>query len=352
MVMDNVAIILAGGSGSRLWPLSTNDHPKPLLEIFGKKSMLESTLFRAKLFADVVYVVTNNDMGHAGEHVFHDLGIDRANVLIEPRGADTAAAIAFGVAHIKREYGADVVISTLPVDHQIRNHGAFYRDISFALESARKHRMMTLVGIVPSFPATGYGYIKLGSAKEHQGRNFLFDVDAFLEKPDQATAKHFLEDPDYAWNGGMYVGAISAFEQTFKTHLPLYDWYNSVVHTKTTPMPDTFRDFQFDHELIESNAPNLQAIMATFDWKDVGTYDELYRSALEADEQGNVIQAEATLRDCADCLIIGGDKKIVALGLNDMAVIDGPDGILVCQKSIYSQLVGSIATGKEQPAHK
>lgn len=350
--MNNVVIILAGGSGNRLWPLSTTDHPKSFLDVFNRKSMLEASLFRAKLFADIVYVVTSNDMVESKEQAFHDLGVERENIIIEPTGADTAAAIAFSVAQVKRKYGSDVAITLFPVDHQIRNQGAFYRDIGFALKAAKAYDSVTLFGITPSFAATGYGYIKLGGEKKREGRTALFSVESFLEKPNQSVAARFLKDPDYVWNSGMYVGTVEAFERTFKKNTALYDWYSAIVRGLDEPMPELFQDFHFDHRLIEGNTAELQVVMATFDWKDIGTYDELYRSALETDEHGNAIKAEAVLRDCSNCLVIGSDRKIVALGLDDIAIVDGRDGILVCQKSVYSQLVGEVATGKEQPAHE
>ena len=349
--MNNVAIILAGGKGSRLWPLTSDSQPKSLLETLGKKTMLEATLFRASLFADDVFIVTDSDSEYASTQTFTHLGIANENIIIEPVGADTAAAIAFSVARVKERYGSNTTVTLLPVDHQIRNHGAFYRDITFAIESAVTHRHLTLFGVTPSFSATGYGYIKTGKELEHKGRNQLFTIDQFIEKPDQATADQLLKDPDCLWNSGIYIGTVVAFEHTFEKDPTLYDWYARVVHEKNIPMPEPLGDFQFDHKLVEGNSADLQAVIATFDWKDIGTYDELYRSALETDADGNAIKADASLNECTNCLIIGMDKKIVALGLDDIAVVDGPDGILVCQKSQYSQLVGKIATGKDQPGH-
>jgi mannose-1-phosphate guanylyltransferase/mannose-6-phosphate isomerase len=346
--MNNIAIILAGGSGNRLWPLSTSNHPKSLLAIFSKKSMLEASIFRAKLFADTTFVVTNDAMAKTEGKILQDLGVQPENIIIEPANADTAAAIAFCIASIKRQYGPSTTVTLLPVDHQIRNHGAFYRDMRFALAAAT-HNTLTLFGISPSFAATGYGYIRLSNEKSREGRTALFNVASFSEKPNSSTAEQFLQDPNYVWNSGIFTGTIKAFEDMFEKQPVLYDWYSAVLRHQDTPMPVVLRDFQFEHRLIENNPGDLQAVMATFDWKDIGTYDELYRSALETDEFGNATKGDVTLKDCSDCLIVGSRKRIVTLGLNDIAVIDGPDGILVCQKTAYSQLVGKIATGKNQP---
>jgi mannose-1-phosphate guanylyltransferase/mannose-6-phosphate isomerase len=345
---------MAGGGGTRLWPLSDDKHPKPLLEVFSKQTMLEQTIFRARLFADDFFILTSKEISEHAKESFENFGVAPEQIIVEPDGADTAAAIAFAIAHIKTiyeraTYEESVIVTLLPVDHRIKNHGAFYRDIRYATKAAQARKSLVLFGITPFFASAGYGYIQLGSAVDHQDRDTLFKVNGFLEKPTQATANKLLRSADYVWNSGIFIGTVSAYEARFKQDTLLYEWYVALCQGKTqTPMPEMFRNFQFEHGIIE-HAKQLLAVIATFDWVDIGTYNGLYSSLPQTDENGNSARGDTVIRDCQDCLIIGNHKKIVALGLSDIAVIDGPDGILVCKKSTHSQIVGKAATDKEQP---
>jgi len=344
--MKRVAIILAGGHGTRLWPLSDEKHPKPLLEVFNKKSMLEETLFRASLFADSIYILTEPDKAKLIRRHLADLDVN-SDVLVEPEQVGTEAAIAFAIAAVERRHGKDAAVALLPIDHRIRNVGAFYRDVNYAIDTARDNKLL-LFGVVPSFPATGYGYIRLGKKTGQYERELQFSIDEFLEKPDKARANEFLKSADYVWNSGIYVGTVRAFASVFKLDRLLYGWYETLAAGGDDLPPSGLRGKQFEQAIIE-HAKDLRVITATFDWTDIGTYDSLYRSVLYTDEHGNAMQGRAVLEGCSDCLIMGSRKKIIALGLKDIAVIDGPDGILVCNKTTYSQLIGQIATGERQP---
>ncbi|HWZ66079.1 MAG TPA: sugar phosphate nucleotidyltransferase [Patescibacteria group bacterium] len=347
--MKQVAIILAGGKGTRLWPLSDRLHPKPLIEIFNKRPMFEETLLRAKLFSDDIFVLTNQKVGDLARKLFLKSGIARAQVIIEPSKADTGAAIPYAIAHIRALFGEDTTITLLPVDHLIKNYGAFYRDIKYATKIAASHSQVTLFGVTPSFASTGYGYMKLGPAVEHEDRDMVFVVDNFLEKPDEEKASQFLKSADYVWNSGIYIGTIDAFENVFRKNSLIFKWYLSLqTNNGGTTLPHNLQDIQFERGLIE-HMDSLLAVIATFDWMDIGTYSGLYSSSSPTDDSGNAVQGNARAHDCHDCLIMGNHKRIVALGLDDIAIIDGPDGILVCKKSTHAQLVGKIAVGESQP---
>jgi len=347
--MRKVAIILAGGSGSRLWPLSTEQHPKILLEIFPNKTMLEEALFRAKLFADYIFVLTKGEVYNAIKDDLKENGVHRSQVIIEPEEANTGAAITYALARIKKSYGAQVVIALLPSDSRIKNYGAFYRDIKFALKSAIARKTIVLFGTTPSFPATGYGYIKVGKKIGEDDRESLFNIDSFHEKPDEGQAKAYMKDANFLWNSGIFIGLIKVFEQLIQLNADLYAWYQTIERNETPkPIPEVLRNTLIEHDLIEK-FNKLSAVIATFDWADIGSYEALYDIVTKTDDQGNSINANATIKDCKDCLIIGRDKKIVALGLNDIAVIDQPDGILICHKSTHAQIVGQIATAENQP---
>lgn len=348
MQRKRVAIVLAGGGGTRLWPLSDHNHPKPLIELFNHQSMLEQTLFRAELCTDTSFILTSKNALQQIESSLKKLTVPSSHVIIEPEGADTAAAIAYALAHVKTLYGSETSIVLMAVDHRIKNHGAFYRDMRYAFSAAEQHDSIVLFGITPTYAATGYGYIQLGAALEHHERNVLFNVDTFLEKPSKEKAEMLSKSPDHVWNSGIFVGTINAFETAFTYNVSLYQWYQALNTNPLTPMPSAFRHFQFEHEILE-HIQSLLVIIATFDWADIGTFTGLHAALPELDGNGNVIRGNVKISDSHDCLVIGNHKKIIVLGLDDIAVVDGPDGILVCRKSTHSQLVGTLATGKEQP---
>lgn len=346
--MKRIAIVLAGGQGTRLWPLSSEKRPKPLLEVFNHKTMLENTVMRAKLFADEIYVLIEPEKEPHVAKVIAELGL-KHNIIVEPPEAGTAAAFAYGVARMKATHGDDAVVTFLPVDHQIKNLGAFYRDANYIVAAATQSNAVTLCGVTPSFPATGYGYIHLGQNIEQEGEEQQqYIVQEFLEKPDEATAKQFLKNKKIVWNSGIYFGTVRAFTSLFQLDEILYDWYQKIITRAATSLPPSLVDQQLEKTTVEQ-ATNLRAVIATFDWSDIGTYEMLYQSALQTDEHNNALRGNVTVEGCSDSLILGRSKKIVALGLDDIAVIDGPDGFLVCKKSTYSQLVGKAATGKVQP---
>ncbi|MDX2776664.1 sugar phosphate nucleotidyltransferase [Streptomyces caniscabiei] len=351
MQRKRVAIILAGGGGTRLWPLSDRNHPKPLIELFNHQSMLEQTLFRAELCTDASFILTSKNALQRIESSLEKLAVPSSHVIIEPEGADTAAAIAYALARVKARYGDETSIVLMAVDHRIKNHGAFYRDMRYAFSAAEQYNAIVLFGITPTYAATGYGYIQLGTSLEHHDRNVLFNVDTFMEKPSKEKAETLSKSPDHVWNSGIFVGTINAFETAFKYNASLYRWYQDISTNPSTPMPVTFRHFQFEHEILE-HTRSLLVTTATFDWADIGTFTGLHATLPELDGNGNVIRGNVKISDSHDCLVIGNHKKIIILGLDDIAVVDGPDGILVCRKSTHSQLVGTLATGKEQPGAK
>lgn len=346
--MKTVCIILAGGSGNRLWPLSTEKHPKIILEIFHNKTMLSEAIFRAKLFANEVFLITKKITYNSIKEEITSSGIDESHVIIEPSSADTAAAVAFATSYVKRLFGSKTILIFTPSDCRIQNYGAFYRDTKFAIKSATSSKSIVMFGIIPTFAATGYGYLKIGKQIGHDQRETLFRVDSFHEKPNSALAQKYLVSGDYFWNSGIFIGKVASIERSFALDIELNKWYKSLSKPgPASPMPEKFHDFQFEYNLVEK-LDKLIVVMATFDWADIGSYTSLYEISTITDNHGNSVDANVSIEDCNNCLIIGHGKKIVALGLDDIAIVDQPDGILVCRKSTHSQLVGEVATRKAQ----
>lgn len=342
-MMRKVAIILAGGYGTRLWPLSTKKHPKPIVELFNQKTLLEETVFRAKIFADDIFIITNKNVKDIEKNNLLSLGIKHSNILVEPINAETGAAIAFAIAKVKKRHGKNSTIVLLPVDHKIIDYGAFYHDMLYAIETARSLRSFTLIGVTPSFPSTGFGYVLVDNDKSKR----LCNVKSFTEKPDYATAIKFLENSNYVWNSGIYIATIDIFENMFKINKTLSKWYKSLfkINFKRV-IPLELSSLKFERGIIEQVEDCLSIIIASFDWADIGTFEELFKALPHTDEFNNVINANAKIEDCKNCLIIGTNKRIIALGLDDIAIVDKKDGILVCRKSTHSQNVGRITTAE------
>lgn len=347
--MRKVAIILAGGNGTRLWPLSTKNHPKPIVELFNRRTLLEETVFRAKIFADDIFIVTNKNVKNMEKDNLLSLGINHSNILVEPTNAETSAAIAFAIAKVKKKHGKNSVVVLLPVDHKIMNYGAFYHDILYTTKIAESKESLVLVGITPSFPSTGYGYVLIDKNINNNESGNLFTVKSFVEKPDITNAIKFLSNPNYVWNSGIYTATINTFESIFKINEILSKWYKSLfgINFKRA-MPSELNSLKFEYGVIEKLKDKLSLTVANFDWADIGTYDELFRSSPRTDKFNNVINANAKIEDCQNCLIIGTNKPIIALGLNDIAIVDKTEGILVCQKSTHSQNVGRISTAESR----
>ena len=188
-----IAVIIAGGQGTRLWPLSTSTKPKHLLKIIGERSLLQDAFDRAKLLTDEIYVVTDQSHAH---HVRDQLPeLDDQHVVVESERRGTASCIVLALAHIATMHTDDPEIAFFHADHYILDKAAFAKAVELAATSARTHNSIALIGIKPEYPATGFGYIKQG-----QPLNGVYQVDAFKEKPDQSTAKTYVESGEYLWN--------------------------------------------------------------------------------------------------------------------------------------------------------
>jgi len=321
-------IILAGGGGSRLFPLSRTNYPKQFLKLNGNKSLLELTIDR---FAPLVkpsdmVIVTNRDYVHLVEKELITSNAQEAHILLEPMGRNTAPAIAFAVRYCIDRLGCekDEVLFVTPADHLISPVEKFIANVRLAVGLAESHKIVTL-GIKPDTPETGYGYIKAGKPY-----GYGFSVDSFREKPDRATAEAYLAAGGYYWNSGMFVFTIGCFLEELKAHQG--DLY-ALTAAGLEEMQANFAqmpNISFDYAIAEKSK---QVVMLPFlaKWNDIGSWDAVY-DVLDKDTDGNAFQGDCLQIECSNTLMLGKSRLIAGIGLEDILVVETGDAIVVAKK--------------------
>lgn len=337
-----IVVIIAGGSGTRLWPLSTPDYPKHLLKINGDElSLLQNTYKRAKQLGDKVFVVS--EAGHI-QHVKDQLPelTDEA-FIVEPARRGTSSCMVASLVHIAKVADADEPIAFLAADHYVRDTTGFVHSFKLASETSKQAGRIVLVGIEPDYPATGFGYIKKGEVFDE--RSFIFSVDSFKEKPDYETAQAYLKSGDYLWNGGYFVGSINTFKSAIKSSAPqLHDNYQKLEAATAEDYTNVYLDFDsisIDYALIEK-VSNLLVVPASFDWMDLGSFSDLHKLSSK-DDKNNNINGKVEVEAVASSFIQNQeDKPLAVIGLDNVIVINTPNGILVTRKDL-SQKVGDVS---------
>lgn len=340
-----ITVIIAGGSGTRLWPLSTPDYPKHLLTINGdKNSLLQNTYERAKKISDATYVIT--EIGHA-HHIKDQLPeLTDDNFVIEPARRGTASCIVAALAHISTRHDHDEPIIVLSADHFIRDAEGFAHSFRVASEASKKSGRIVLVGVEPDYPATGFGYIQKDGIYDEE--LFVYNVHSFKEKPAHNVAQKYVKSGKYLWNCGYFVGSLNTFTNNMKEHAPeLLENYQKLVDAKDkNDYEQTYLGFEndtIDYGLIEK-VKDLLVVPAAFDWMDLGSYSDIHK-AIGSDEQGNSIHGDqVVLIDVENSLVQNQEEKPIALiGLDNVAVINTPHGILVTRKDISQKVKDAVA---------
>lgn len=323
-----IAVIVAGGQGTRLWPLSTSEKPKHLLSLTGTQSLLQDAYERAKLTADEVYVVT--DGSHASLVVEQLSDLPTSNIIIESARRGTASCIVLALAHLATKHDDDEPIAFFHADHHIQNKEGFAEAVQFAAKSSVTYDSIALIGIHPDYPATGFGYIKVG--KRLDG---AFEVDEFKEKPDLDTAEEYVESGKYLWNLGLFAAPLRIFKRELAEHCaPLsQDLEDLTSLVGKDGLEERYLDLEnqpIDTALIEKSKNVV--IPGTFDWIDIGSYKDLHEVMPKSDEFENAINGDAHIIDSNNCMVVTHNKPVAIIGLDDVAVIDTEDGILVVHK--------------------
>lgn len=327
------AVIIAGGIGKRFWPRSRRSLPKQLLDITGDGTMLWLTLERLQRSTPVerILIVTNGEQRELILEKFPQFPAE--NILVEPEGKNTAPAVGLAAIHIQRE-DPEAVMGVFPADHLIRNTEAFQAALEKGIQVADERQALVTFGIVPTRPATGYGYIQYAN---HNGMgNGAYPVRTFAEKPDLETARLFLKSGDFLWNSGMFVWRVDVFLEAVQAFLPeLYDSlmiirkalghnaYESVLTYEWA----TLRSISLDYGIMEK-ATNVYVIRAEFDWSDVGSWDAVYE-VLSPDGTGNVFQGDVVALDSDENLVYSPHQLVALIGVDNLVVINTPDALLI-----------------------
>ena len=342
-------VILAGGTGSRLWPLSRELYPKQLLQLIDETSLLQTTVLRVAQLAEVLppLLVVGEEHRFITRRQVDGLGLEEScSILLEPVGRNTAPAICGAVEFCAKELPEDTILLVLPADHLILRKDAFQDAVSQAVELAAEGKIVTF-GIEPQHPETGYGYIEQG-----EGSSVL----SFCEKPDLQTAKSYLDQGNYFWNSGMFAFSIKTFREEMERFAPemLSCMKDSVLLGKNdgsffrldkaamTKCPSD----SIDYALMEKT-DKAAMVAADLDWSDIGSWHALWEVS-EKDESGNVTHGDVLMEDTKNCLVRSEDTLVATVGLEDMLVVETSDAVLVAPlsraqdvKKIVTQLKGS-----------
>lgn len=344
-------VILSGGAGTRLWPLSNKKEPKQFLSLVSQNSLIQETLLRVQQCDAMAHPMVVNSKTHYELLVqqLKEMRCDPQAIILEPLPRNTAPAIAIAAMLAVRD-GEDPILIVLPADHVIKNQAAFCEAVKTAKQEAQQGKLVTF-GIVPHEPATGYGYIKRGGATS----SAAFHVAQFVEKPDLKTAQGYLDSGEYYWNSGMFVFKASVFLDELKKHdAAIYAACEKAFHTmerddKTYALNE--EDFaaspkqSVDYAVMEKTD---QAVVVPMDagWSDIGSWSALLESCPH-DNKGNVLIGNCFVRDVEGSYLRSETKKIVGIGLKNVVVVETDDAILVADKDSSETLKQVLAELEE-----
>lgn len=335
-----IPVILSGGAGTRLWPVSRRSHPKPFMELVDGETLAEKTLKRAKAVAGnaPVITVTSRDYYFYTRDLYAGLGNNAGDehFLLEPMGRNTAPAIALAAMCVRDSIHEDASLLVMPADHLIADLRNFEASVKEAFQLSNKGFLVTF-GIHPTHAETGYGYIRQGDALSMNGG---YRVAEFVEKPNEATAVKYLESGEYHWNSGMFCFQASTFLESLKRYAPdVYKaasavWEATDEACSPIELPaELFSEcpsISVDYAVME-RADNTAVVVSDFGWSDIGSWkaiSELY----ESDEAGNSIRGKAILVGSTDCFVQGGERVIAAVGVKDLIIVDTGDAVLVTDR--------------------
>ncbi len=340
-----IIVIIAGGSGTRLWPLSTSEYPKHLLKLTGERSLLQSAYDRATKLGETVYVVT--EASHA-DHVKAQLPeLPEDHFLIEPGRRGTAHCILLALDFIARRHDHDEPIAFVHSDHHIRDVEGFARSFSIAGRVSGERREISLIGIEPTYAATGFGYIEKGDVLDAESGASL--VQSFKEKPEYETAQNYLESGRYVWNAGYFVGSVRTFLDEIAASAPdLQVSYQKLAAIAEYGGDDYGATYlSLDNQVIDialiEKARGLSVVAASFDWVDVGSFKDLH-DTVHQDEKGNHTQGNNIHAIDVENTYVRNetDVPVAVIGLDNIVVVNTSDGVLVARKDVSTR-VGEIA---------
>lgn len=341
-----VVLIMAGGKGTRLYPVSRESRPKQLMPIVSDRTMIQETYARVQGLAPAerVFIGTTRELLDPIRAQLPE--VPPENYIIEPVGRDTGPAIAYASLYIRQRY-PDAVMVVLSADHVISPTPRFQRVVRAAAAAARETHGLITMGVRPNRPETGYGYIKPGPS-----RHGVFEVERFTEKPDRETAARFVAE-GYLWNSGMFVWEVAAISDALNRYLPdVYDGIQRILDGAQTA-DEVFaglRRISIDFGVMEK-ARNVFVVEADFLWDDLGVWTALER-VLEADDAHNVVRGDFVPIDATRCVVHSDGGLVAAIGVEDLVIVKTEDVVLVCHKDREQEIKELVQLLKADPARK
>lgn len=333
---------MAGGTGARLYPRSTEKKPKQLIHLLGEGTMIQNTVMRLlPLFnPDDIFVVTTEQLAHV---VRDQLPlIPPHNIIMEPFRRNTAPSLALANVILEKRYEEDVTVVAMPSDHIVHNIGEFHASVETAIHAASTMNAIVTIGLQPTRAETGYGYMQIDEEEirvSETDASTIRKVNIFAEKPDVATAQRFIDAGDFLWNSGMFVYRHSIFEQEFAEHLPEHaplfaplhhslsiDAFNHVLYNSYRQI----RPISMDYGIMEKTQ-NVFCVISNFEWSDVGTWDELYRLS-KKDSRKNVLEGDVFTVNTKNCMVSSYGKVIALVNVEDLIVVDSENLLMICKR--------------------
>ncbi|WP_180898243.1 mannose-1-phosphate guanylyltransferase/mannose-6-phosphate isomerase [Martelella soudanensis] len=348
MTSKIVPVIMAGGKGTRLWPLSRSSAPKQFIRFLGPKTLYQKTLERVSDTDryEAPIILTNEDFRFLAAEQARELDIELSGILLEPIARNTAPAVAAAAAFVRNNFGDDAIMQVLASDHEIDAADDYFACIDTALAAAKAGKLVTF-GIEPTEPATGYGYIEAGEELPSGARK----VARFIEKPEQARAGEMIAAGNYTWNSGMFMFPVAPLIRELEKYAPeVFQFAEQAVLKDESDLDldftrldkDTFSqcpDISIDYAVMEKTGEAV-VVPSPFTWSDLGSWDAIWKDG-DQNGDGNVIAGDATLLDTTNSLVISRDMHIAMQGLDGMAVIASEDAVYVGRLE-DSQNVGNI----------
>lgn len=334
--MNTYGVIMAGGGGTRFWPLSRQEEPKQLLNLSGKDLMINETIDRIATVAEMqdIFVVTN--VTQVPKMKAATVGrLQENHILAEPSARNTSACIGYAAMEIVKKYG-DGIMCISPADHFIKNQTEFTRVLKEAVSVAEKEDKLITVGIQPTYPATGYGYIKFDKSEETVAKTVL----EFKEKPNLETAKDYVASGEYAWNSGMFIWKASTILKKFEELLPdVYACIEKIGNAMGTAeeaevinaIYPTIPSISVDYGIMEKS-DDVLVISGDFGWNDVGSWENM-DVIYDEDENGNIIVGNQINIDTKNTISYSKKRLITTVGVENLIIVETEDAIMVCDKS-------------------
>ncbi|RME76238.1 MAG: mannose-1-phosphate guanylyltransferase [Chloroflexi bacterium] len=327
-------LVMAGGAGTRLWPLSRKARPKQLLDLTGKGTMIQATVNRVLPLTAVekIYIAANRDYAPLIQHQLPDLPPE--NIIQEPSGKNTAPCIGLGALHMAQQ---DEVMAVLPADHFIADEEGFRQALLAAEQVAREGYLVTL-GIQPTQPETGYGYIHRAEPLGRYNNHTVYRAARFLEKPDLPTAQRFVDTGEYYWNGGIFIWQVSTLLEAYRRYMPEFarqlDALGQAIQAGQ-PIDGIWSQIQaqsIDIGVMEK-ADRVAVVPVDIGWNDVGSWAALYDVHASGNEDQNVVLGTEHIGvDTRGALVHGNGRLVATIGLDDVIIVDTDDALLVCAR--------------------